>query len=109
MSRGGVSRGGDPAARGGVERVVGEDGGSAGGRAGGGDMATGRRPGAVVPRGGALAGAVAAGDEAVIESEVRTTLRNAALAADVYTQGPWAVEHPTRPHGLLGPVRLIAS
>ena len=49
------------------------------------------------------------GDEPVIEIEVRTTLRNAALAADIYTQGPWAVEHPTRPHGLLGPIRLIAG
>jgi len=40
---------------------------------------------------------------------VRTTLRNAALAADVYTEGPWAVEHPSRPHGLLGPVRLVGE
>lgn len=102
-----VTRGSDPAALAGAELVLGEIGGSAVVRAGGRDIATVLRPDAVVPLGGALAEAVAAGDEPVIEIEVRTTLRNATLAADVYTQGPWAVEHPTRPHGLLGPVRLI--
>lgn len=102
-----VTRGSDPAALAGAELVLGEIGGSAVVRAGGRDIATVLRPDAVVPLGGALAEAVAAGDEPIIEIEVRTTLRNATLAADVYTQGPWAVEHPTRPHGLLGPVRLI--
>lgn len=104
-----VTRGSDPAALAGAELVLGEIGGSAVVRVGGREIATVLRPDAVVPLGGALAEAVAAGDEPVIEIEVRTTLRNAALAADVYTQGPWAVEHPTRPHGLLGPVRLIAG
>ena len=104
-----VTGGSDPAALAGVELVLGEIGGSAVVRVGGREIATVLRPDAVVPLGGALAEAVSAGDEPVIEIEVRTTLRNAALAADVYTEGPWAVEHPTRPHGLLGPVRLIAG
>lgn len=47
-------------------------------------------------------------DDPWIEIEVRTTLRNAALAADLYTSGPWTVEHPPAPHGLLGPVVLSA-
>ena len=104
-----VTGGSDPAALAGVELVLGEIGGSAVVRVGGREIATVLRPDAVVPLGGALAEAVATGDEPVIEIEVRTTLRNAALAADVYTEGPWAVEHPSRPHGLLGPVRLIAG
>jgi len=64
------------------------------------------RDDAAVAIGGALAAAVAAGREPIIEIEVRTTLRNATLAADAYMTGPWAVEHPSSPHGLLGPVHL---
>ena len=77
---------------------------SVGGRA----LATVLRPDDVVEVGGALAAEVAAGREPVIEVEVRTTLRNAPLAADLYMTGPWPVEHPSAPHGLLGPVHLLA-
>ena len=77
---------------------------SVGGRA----LATVLRPDDVVEVGGALAAEVAAGREPVIEVEVRTTLRNATLAADLYMTGPWPVEHPSAPHGLLGPVHLLA-
>lgn len=44
-----------------------------------------------------------------IEIEVRTTLRNAALAAGLYDPGPWKVEHPPAAHGLIGPVRLFGG
>ena len=37
----------------------------------------------------------------LIEIEVRTTLRNAAVAAGVFVEGPWHFEPTTSPHGLL--------
>ena len=83
---------------GGVARV------SVGGRL----LATVLRADDVIEVGEALAAEVAAGREPAIEVEARTTLRNATLAADVYMKGPWAVEHPSAPHGLIGPVRLLA-
>lgn len=50
----------------------------------------------------------AAGRKPMNEVKVRTTLRNAALAAAIYVNGPCVVEHPSVPHGLLGPVRLLS-
>ncbi|QOX81908.1 hypothetical protein H8R18_00555 [Nanchangia anserum] len=47
--------------------------------------------------------------EGILEIEVRTPLRNAALAAGVVTAGPWPIELTTRPQGLSGPVRVWAS
>lgn len=93
----------------GVELRLGPVGGVAVVRVAGRDLATVLRDDAVVPVGEALAAEVAAGREAALEIEVRTTLRNATLAADVYMKGPWAVEHPAVPHGLLGPVQLLAG
>ncbi|WP_103062550.1 hypothetical protein [Actinomyces qiguomingii] len=86
---------------------LGELGGSALVRVGDCEFGPVLRDDADVPVGQALAGVVAAGQDPIIEIEVRTTLRNATLAADVYMTGPWAVRHPSVPHGLLGPVRLL--
>lgn len=92
----------------GVRLGLGPVGGVAVVRVAGRELATVMRPDVVVPVGKDLAEEVTAGREAVLEIEVRTTLRNATLAADVYTKEPWAVEHPSVPHGLLGPVRLLS-
>ncbi|SDM67429.1 glycosyl hydrolase [Actinomyces ruminicola] len=86
---------------------LGELGGSALVRVGDREFGPVLRDDAAVPVGSALAAAAAAGQDPIIEIEVRTTLRNATLAADVYMKGPWAVEHPSVPHGLLGPVCLL--
>ncbi|WP_172119229.1 glycosyl hydrolase [Actinomyces faecalis] len=91
----------------GARLSLGRVGGVATVSVGGSVLATVLRPDDVVEVGSALADEVAAGRELVIEIEVRTTLRNATLAADVYMTGPWPVEHPSVPHGLLGPVRLL--
>ncbi|MBE6476358.1 MAG: hypothetical protein E7Z95_12520 [Actinomyces succiniciruminis] len=86
--------------------TLGELGGSAVVRVGDRVFGPVLREDAAIAIGGALSAAVAAGREPIIEIEVRTTLRNATLAADAYMTGPWAVEHPSVPHGLLGPVHL---
>ncbi len=91
----------------GARLCLGRVGGVATVSVGGSLLATVLRSDDVVEVGSALAAEVAAGREPVIEVEVRTTLRNATLAADVYMTGPWAVEYPSAPHGLLGPVRLL--
>ena len=96
-----------PAQLDGLELCLGPVGGVAVVRVGGRELATVLRDDVVVPVGEALAQEVVAGREALLEIEVSTTLRNATLAADVYMKGPWAVEHPSVPHGLLGPVRLF--
>lgn len=95
----------------GLSLRVGQPGGELGGvyrvRVAGGAWRTILRAGGEAPVGEDLAAALAAGDEVAIEIEVRTTLRNATLAADVYMKGPWAVTYPSRPHGLIGPVVLV--
>lgn len=103
-----VGVGGDAAraALAGAVLRLGELGGSALVRVGGREFGPVLRDDADIPVGEALAAVAVAGREPTIEIEVRTTLRNAALAADVYMTDPWAVEHPSVPHGLLGPVRV---
>ncbi|WP_143233329.1 glycosyl hydrolase [Actinomyces ruminis] len=96
----------DRAALAGVVLRLGELGGSALVRVGDREFGPVLRDDVDIPVGEALAAVVAAGQEPTIEIEVRTTLRNATLAADVYMKGPWAVQHPSVPHGLLGPVHL---
>ncbi|MCL3790179.1 MULTISPECIES: glycosyl hydrolase, partial [unclassified Actinomyces] len=92
----------------GARLSLGRVGGVATVSVGGHVLATVLRPDDVVEAGAALAAEAAAGREPAIEIEVRTTLRNATLAADVYMKGPWAVTHPSAPHGLIGPLRLLA-
>ncbi|MDO4899699.1 glycosyl hydrolase [Actinomyces sp.] len=101
-----VGGGADPAALADAVLSLGELGGSALVRVGDRVFGPVLRYDAAIAIGGALAAAVAVGREPIIEIEVRTTLRNATLAADAYMTGPWAVEHPSVPHGLLGPVHL---
>lgn len=91
----------------GIGLCLGEVGGVAQVSVGDSRLAAVTRPDDVVPVGQALAAEVGARRPARVEVRVRTTLRNAALAADLYEPGPWEVEHPSVPHGLLGPVRLV--
>ncbi|SDN41728.1 alpha-L-rhamnosidase [Actinomyces ruminicola] len=103
-----VHGGADPAALADAVLRLGELGGSAVVRVGDREFGPVLRDDVDIPVGQALAAVVAAGQDPVIEIEVRTTLRNATLAADVYMKGPWAVQYPTVPHGLLGPVHLLS-
>ncbi|VEG29282.1 glycosyl hydrolase [Actinomyces howellii] len=88
---------------------LGQVGGTVAVRVAGSEVGVLTRGRGTVAVGKALAGLVARGAEPELEIEVRTTLRNAAIEAGVYMEGPWAVEHPTVPHGLVGPVRLLAG
>lgn len=107
-----VSTGGqvpDPQQLEGLGLTLGEVAGVAVVRVGGTEVATVLRPGLVVPVGGVLAAEVRQGHPARLEIEVCTSLRNAALAAGVFEEGPWAIAHSSAAHGLIGPVSLTCA